>query len=651
MNNQTQYKLLGDSPYFEDKDALDFHSLAKGLVDLLRDTGDSTPLTIGIQAPWGMGKSSFMHQLQRLLNEDSELFKTVMFNAWTFDGEDILEGLMKTVLNQLDPGILKRTLRNKKFTKAFHAIARIAASWFGIGKMVDEIWEAINIDPRARNELRELIVDTMSEWVKKTPKRDYERTIIVFIDDLDRCSPESVFRVFEAIKLYLDSKGFVFVLGMDSEIVSEAVLEQKKYSKRITSEQYVEKIVQISYYIPAATPEQIHRLFDSYTEASGTEELFSKDSAKLIIQRCNSNPRRIKRFINVFILEHLLNPESKKLQPQLLIKIIMLGMYYRAFCRLFDPEAEVSLITEFLEYQGAKRDLEGIPSPGEDQAKEHGTVFTRYGLPSPGSYETGDKAVTALNSRVPEDFITLATNESFIKLVESIEEQDRNVVSAHIKRVGEAVIRETDEKRRSPVDAAESIALGGLRMLWVDDNPDRNAATAESLRATGAHVLQVASTDEAVAALKREPGRYNILVSDVKRGERRMAGFEDLDLIRKEGEYDGPVVFYTLIVRQQDREEAEKLSALITNNPTEFQQFLSMTALDIAEELLSKSAFQGKLHSMRKIEQDAANMLDRMSPEDVVKKLRLDGISLAMAEAAVKYAQAKKFEESVEMKK
>lgn len=638
MNDEAAFKLLGDNPYFGENDKLGFQNLAEGFVTLLNDVGDSTPLAIGIQAPWGMGKSSFMHQLQRLLDKNPQRFKTVMFNAWTFDGEDILEGLVKTVLNQIDPGVLRRTLRNKKFVRTLKVLSRIAAGWFGISRLVDSLWDAVNIDPRARNQLRELLVDTMSEWVKKTPHRDYERTIVVFIDDLDRCSPESVFKVFEAIKLYLDAKGFVFVLGIDSEIISEAILEQKKYSNRITSEQYVEKVIQISFHIPAAKPEQIHELFHDLAQTSGTSGLFNEDNADLVIERCNSNPRRIKRFINVFVLEHILNPDSRQIEPQLLIKIILLGMYYRGFCRLFDPDREPDLITEFLDYQSAKRGLEGRPVAGDEQDNRYRVLFQRYGLYNPSTYESGDKAATALNGRVPEEFVSLASNDTFIKLVESIKPDDRNVVSHHIKRVGEAVARQTEEGRRSE-DLSPSFSLKTIRMLWVDDHPEGNAEFTKKLQSAGAHVVQVKTTDDAIASLRREPNRFNILVSDVKRDGRSMAGFEDLSRIREEGEFDAPVLFYPKRVRRQDRDEAKKLNALITNNPAEFQQHLISLAMDITDALLSKSGYQGKLHSMPKIEQEAEILLNEMNREEVLNELKSRGVRPLMAEACIEKAQ------------
>src|SRR5206468_10942273 len=44
---------------------------------------------------------------------------------------------------------------------------------------------------------------------------DTDRRIVVFVDDLDRCLPESALQVLESMKLFFDLDGFVFVVGLD----------------------------------------------------------------------------------------------------------------------------------------------------------------------------------------------------------------------------------------------------------------------------------------------------------------------------------------------------------------------------------------------------------------------------------------------------
>ena len=85
-------------------------------------------------------------------------------------------------------------------------------SWLGIVRLVDSVWEALSVDARNRNEMRDLLRESMEDW-RRRGAASSGRLLVIFVDDLDRCSPGNVVEVFEAIRLYLDAPGFVFVIG------------------------------------------------------------------------------------------------------------------------------------------------------------------------------------------------------------------------------------------------------------------------------------------------------------------------------------------------------------------------------------------------------------------------------------------------------
>lgn len=89
-----------------------------------------------------------------------------------------------------------------------------------------------------------------------TRHQDRESKVVVFIDDLDRCSEEKIMEVLQAITLILgDSKFFVF-LGMDTEMIYRAVrahYASDQAEDPLPSnlpEEYLHKIIQISFYLP-----------------------------------------------------------------------------------------------------------------------------------------------------------------------------------------------------------------------------------------------------------------------------------------------------------------------------------------------------------------------------------------------------------------
>lgn len=96
------------------------------------------------------------------------------------------------------------------------------------------------------------------------------RKLIVFIDDLDRCEPPKSADVIEAINIFLDSPGCVFVIGMDSRaIVASIETKYEEMFKRMQSESpdqptlgrhFLEKIIQVPFTIPPIPPRSLSEL-------------------------------------------------------------------------------------------------------------------------------------------------------------------------------------------------------------------------------------------------------------------------------------------------------------------------------------------------------------------------------------------------------
>ena len=83
--------------------------------------------------------------------------------------------------------------------------------------------------------------------------------IAIFLDDLDRCSPDRVVEVLEAVHLCLDGLPFVTVLGMDSRVVSHAIAMRYDFllddsatsiEKEAYGQYFLQKIVHIPFQLP-----------------------------------------------------------------------------------------------------------------------------------------------------------------------------------------------------------------------------------------------------------------------------------------------------------------------------------------------------------------------------------------------------------------
>jgi hypothetical protein len=106
--------------------------------------------------------------------------------------------------------------------------------------------------------------------------------MIVFIDDLDRCSDEQILEFMGAINLVLVSSGFYVVLGVDTRMIRTAVRAQYKDKafdfdpRKDIADVYLEKIVQIAYRVPTA---------DAASRYGSLSELFSPTARAELAER------------------------------------------------------------------------------------------------------------------------------------------------------------------------------------------------------------------------------------------------------------------------------------------------------------------------------------------------------------------------------
>ena len=168
------------------------------------------------------------------------------------------------------------------------------------------------------------------------------RTLFVFVDDLDRCLPEDAVAALEAIKLFLDLPGCVFILGMDRVVVEQGIRQRYKDFVLDTAEpfkprEYLDKIIQIPFSLPPLGAEQVLYYLNQLGQARFGTINASRD---LIETAAPPNPRSLKRVLNVQQLMLLLDgwqtvelnkepaddgtPKSRRARLRYITKLVLL---------------------------------------------------------------------------------------------------------------------------------------------------------------------------------------------------------------------------------------------------------------------------------------------------------------------------------------
>lgn len=255
------------------------------------------PLTIGVFGVWGAGKSTLLNLVQQKVDEKTgKSKKTICFtiNAWTFEGyEDAKIALMEALLRELKEnksvpekvkegvnGLLKRVDYFKLATKAISVGAPIVASAVTmnpipalmsapvtaetIGKGVASVADNIKTmhDDYLKDSEESVVssVRKFKEEFAKTLSDDEIDNVIVLIDDLDRCQPDSIIETLEAIKLFLSVPKMSFIVAADENVIQYAIRKKYppvgNYAVNLDRE-YIEKIIQLPIYIPELSTKDI----------------------------------------------------------------------------------------------------------------------------------------------------------------------------------------------------------------------------------------------------------------------------------------------------------------------------------------------------------------------------------------------------------
>lgn len=171
---------------------------------------------------------------------------------------------------------------------------------------------------------------------------DLDVKIVIFIDDLDRCLPERAVQLLEGLKVLLDLKNFVFVMGVAQEVIERGIrvryrelyLTGQQDDLPNIEGQYLDKIIQFPFSLPAADPDDLKKniLSKQLGELEGAAPF-----VEMVHEALGNNPRTIKRFINAVSFSlHLAEKKSERdnvFHPELLIKTSLIGYLFPALYR------------------------------------------------------------------------------------------------------------------------------------------------------------------------------------------------------------------------------------------------------------------------------------------------------------------------------
>lgn len=374
---------------------------------------DLLPVVLGVFGDWGGGKSSIMKMLEQDLNSDEHNDTACLyFNGWMFEGyEDAKTALLSSILIELGehkrfgPKVKNKITGLLKRVK-WMELAKLGVKHVGVPLAVGALTGGVGAIPAAAAALLPHLLKSDSsekkdeenesksneqeginwlELVQGDPSKpdlleirkfreDFEKmlattgikSLVILIDDLDRCLPERIIETLEAIKLFVAVPRTAFVVGADPRIVRHAIAMRyvdRQMSQEVSAtereeastdeekynlvQDYLEKLIQIPYHLPRLSPAEIETYINllacqkhlnatqcetilnhwaerrrtnfyaayqhgAIKEALGNEEAISRELERMltwsnsialvITEGLKGNPRQVKRMLNAMLL-------------------------------------------------------------------------------------------------------------------------------------------------------------------------------------------------------------------------------------------------------------------------------------------------------------------------------------------------------------
>lgn len=280
-------------------DFLNFNETAESIKDLITEK-ELMPISVGVFGNWGAGKSTILELTKSSLEKDSKEYIQIHFDAWMFEGfDDAKAALLETIASELlkeakksknDKGLIEKAAEFSERVDKIRLLGMLAEGgaalsgfptfglsqkligWFGEGDEESESQaEEDDFDigdvKTAADKASKLA--KKGEGVLKTKKKlsppteirkfrsaysslleSFNKPLIVYVDNLDRCSPMNAISTLEAIRLFLFLPNTAFVIAADEDMIRLAVPQFHKGASQRHQTDYLDKLIQIPVHVP-----------------------------------------------------------------------------------------------------------------------------------------------------------------------------------------------------------------------------------------------------------------------------------------------------------------------------------------------------------------------------------------------------------------
>lgn len=267
----------------EDEDLLGRRKEAETLAEKIFQTDTSRgAFTLGLTAPWGAGKTSFMLVMKEYLErQPEEKVIVIEFNPWRYrKAPNLTQIFFEELSRALAP--YNSALSSGFIRYVDHLLAKDSNPWLQLASRL------LPHESNAKSTGEQY--DFLTREISKLGRK-----IFIFIDDVDRLEREELVELFALVRNSSSFPNMSYILAYDKEYVASQLkgrFDQHTY-------RYMEKIVQEEYLLAQITPEQLAHALKLELERMGYGDLWEAlEESRIQISHHLPTIRVVKRICN-----------------------------------------------------------------------------------------------------------------------------------------------------------------------------------------------------------------------------------------------------------------------------------------------------------------------------------------------------------------
>lgn len=342
-----------EQPFLDDYLEME-KNVKKTIDELLKyDTNLGTGFVMGLSSPFGTGKSTFIEMARYYMEFKNNQTSNKNISAYVNVSENEFHQnplliILKVICRAIDEDYLKNNQDTDDIKTIITKLIKLALKMTTPFDTKLYLEESEKVDDRLYERFiqpddfaKEKFILYLEEMVK------YKK-LIVFLDDIDRCSPDFAIKILEQLKFYFEKLNITFVVAYDRNQLEDFL--RLHFGKSINIEGYLQKFFDYNYMLEPINKDNLDNFIDKIKEKC-VKHLDLSDNYNTALTyfstsiKCNEYKKHIKHYSLrdlqqiIFIVAFGMNLKKNKIDDNIYNNKLLNTLIILVFVRRIDRKS------------------------------------------------------------------------------------------------------------------------------------------------------------------------------------------------------------------------------------------------------------------------------------------------------------------------